>query len=158
MKYRTLNLTFHVLCGEVRCMKLLPRPVDYEEIEKRIRAFPVTAILGARQCGKTTIARQFKVGHYFDLENPRDLARLDQPQLALEDLTGLIVIDEIQRLPDLFPLIRYFVDTIREQKYLILGSASKDLIRQSSESLAGRIAYYDLGGFRIHDVGVERFK
>lgn len=78
--------------------------------------------------------------------------------MALEDLTGLIVIDEIQRLPDLFPLIRYFVDTIREQKYLILGSASKDLIRQSSESLAGRIAYYDLGGFRIHDVGVERFK
>lgn len=96
--------------------------------------------------------------HYFDLENPRDAARLEEPQLALEDLHGLVVIDEIQRIPNLFPLIRYLVDTHPNQKYLILGSASRDLIRQSSESLAGRIAYYHLAGFRLNDVGSTAFK
>ena len=114
--------------------------------------FPVTTILGPRQCGKTTLAKQFQYEHYFDLENPRDLARLDQPQLALEELKGLIVIDEIQRLPNLFPLIRYLVDNHPDQKYLILGSASGELVKQSSESLAGRVAYFYLGGFRLHDV------
>ncbi|PKN62939.1 MAG: hypothetical protein CVU57_21520 [Deltaproteobacteria bacterium HGW-Deltaproteobacteria-15] len=73
------------------------------------------------------------------MENPLDPARLEQPQLALEDLTGLIVIDEIQRLPDFFPLLRYLVDQGKSRKFVILGSASRDLIRQSSESLAGRI-------------------
>ena len=96
--------------------------------------------------------------HYFDLENPQDMARLEQPQLALEDLKGLIVIDEIQRYPDIFPLIRYLVDNIDDQKFLILGSASRDLIRQSSESLAGRIAYFHLGGFRLRDVGGNKLK
>ncbi|MFC1852238.1 ATP-binding protein [candidate division CSSED10-310 bacterium] len=121
----------------------------------RIDAFPVSAILGPRQCGKTTLARSLSYDHYFDLENPRDAARLDQPQLTLEDLRGLIVIDEIQRLPDIFPLLRYLVDTSSQQKYLILGSASRDLIKQSSESLAGRIAYFHLGGLRIHDVPAD---
>jgi len=116
------------------------------------------AILGPRQCGKTTLARTMNADHYFDLENPQDAARLDQPQLALEDLTGLIVIDEIQRMPELFTLLRYLVDQGRERKFLILGSASRDLIRQSSESLAGRIAYYYLGGFRLHDIGPENMK
>lgn len=139
-------------------MKLIPRNIDLEEIQRRIDQFPITAILGPRQCGKTTLARQFNADHHFDLENPRDMARLDQPQLALEDLEGLIIIDEIQRVPDLFPLLRYLVDTNPAQKYLILGSASKDLIRQSSESLAGRIAYYQLGGFRIHDLGRQAVK
>jgi predicted AAA+ superfamily ATPase len=96
--------------------------------------------------------------HYFDLENPRDAARLDQPQLALEDLTGLIVIDEIQRMPELFPLLRYLVDQGQNRRFVILGSASRDLIRQSSESLAGRIAYYYLSGFRLHDIGPENMK
>jgi len=112
---------------------------------------------GPRQCGKTTLARTFAAADFFDLENPEDLARLDNPQLALEPLEGLIVIDEIQRKPELFPLLRYLVDTNPGQKYLILGSASRDLIRQSSESLAGRIAYYELSGFRIHDVPREDF-
>lgn len=116
------------------------------------------AILGPRQCGKTTLARTMNADHYFDLENPQDAARLDQPQLALEDLTGLIVIDEIQRMPELFTLLRYLVDQGRKRKFLILGSASRDLIRQSSESLAGRIAYYYLGGFRLHDIGPENMK
>jgi len=120
--------------------------------------FPVLAILGPRQCGKTTLARTMNADHYFDLENPQDIARLEQPQLALEDLTGLIVIDEIQRAPELFPLLRYLIDQDKNRKFVILGSASRDLIRQSSESLAGRIAYYYLGGFRLHDMGPENMK
>jgi predicted AAA+ superfamily ATPase len=83
---------------------------------------------------------------------------LEQPQLALEDLTGLIVIDEIQRAPELFPLIRYLVDGHWDQRYLILGSASRDLIRQSSESLAGRVAYHELAGLRLGDVGPEHWR
>lgn len=139
-------------------MTLIQRPTDYTKITKLIDAFPVTAILGPRQCGKTTIARSILYDHYFDLENPVDIARLDQPKLALEDLNGLIVIDEIQRSPELFPLLRFLVDNNPKQKYLILGSASQDLIRQSSETLAGRIAYYSLSGFRLKDIGRNNYK
>ena len=134
-------------------LMLIPRKIDLQKLEELLAQFPVTAILGPRQCGKTTLARQLAVDHFFDLENPRDLARLENPQLALEDLQGLIVIDEIQRSPELFPLLRYLTDTRSEQRYLILGSASRDLIKQSSETLAGRIAYYHLSGFRVDDVG-----
>ena len=133
-------------------MKIIDRKTDRVTLTKLVSAFPVTAILGPRQCGKTTLARTLAADSYFDLENPQDLARLEQPQLALEDLTGLIVIDEIQRLPDLFPLLRYLVDQGKGRKFIILGSASRDLIRQSSESLAGRIAYLQLGGFRLSDI------
>lgn len=133
-------------------MNLIDRKADRAKLASLMSVFPVTAILGPRQCGKTTLARTLTASHYFDLENPRDLARLEQPQLALEDLRGFIVIDEIQRLPDLFPLIRYLVDQEKNRKFLILGSASRDLIRQSSESLAGRIGYLQLGGFRLSDV------
>jgi hypothetical protein len=134
-------------------MEMVERNQDVQAVAKLIELFPVTTILGPRQCGKTTLARFFKADHLFDLENPRDAARLDQPQLALENLAGLIVIDEIQRMPDIFPLLRFLVDRDDHQKYLILGSASRDLIQQSSETLAGRIAYYQLGGFRLSDVG-----
>jgi len=136
-------------------MKLIDRNIDKAGIQKLINEFSVTAILGPRQCGKTTIAKKFQFDHYFDLENPRDTARLENPQITLENLKGLIVIDEIQKMPDIFPLIRYLVDTIPNQRYLILGSASRDLIRQGSESLAGRIAYYYLSGFGIHDIEPE---
>ncbi len=144
-------------------MKLINRPIDLAAIKQLIAQFPVTAIIGARQCGKTTLARLLTYDHYFDLENPRDLARLDQPLLALENLSGLIVIDEIQRKPDLFPLIRYLVDrslpsTEVQQKYLILGSASPQIIKKSAESLAGRIAYYQLTGFRLEDIGRDNLQ
>ncbi len=132
---------------------MIPRQTDKSRLEELLAAFPVTAIVGPRQCGKTTLARQFGAEHFFDLENPRDAALLAEPQLALETLSGLIVIDEIQRLPGLFPLLRHLVDTRPEQRYLILGSASRDLLRQSAESLAGRIAYHELGGLRLEDVG-----
>jgi hypothetical protein len=133
-------------------VNLIDRKTDRATLSKLISVFPVTAILGPRQCGKTTLARTLAADSYFDLENPQDLARLEQPLLALEDLTGLIVIDEIQRLPDLFPLLRYLVDQGKSRKFVILGSASRDLIRQSSESLAGRIGYLQLGGFRLSDI------
>jgi len=132
---------------------MLQRHIDYAEIKKRLATYKVTALLGPRQSGKTTLARQFQADHYFDLENPIDLARFQNPQLTLERCRGLIVIDEVQRKPELFPLIRFLVDTYREQHYLILGSASRDLIQQSSESLAGRISHYTLLGFRTTDVG-----
>ena len=131
---------------------LISRNEDRRRVDELLSVFPVTALLGPRQCGKTTFARQFAADHYFDLENPRDEARLEQAQLTLEKLSGLIVIDEIQRKPDLFPLMRYLVDTLPQQRYIILGSASRDLIRQSSETLAGRIGYHNLGGLRISDI------
>lgn len=139
-------------------MVFIERKKDFREIQKLIRSFPVVAVLGARQCGKTTLVRTLPYKHYFDLENPRDIARLEQPQLALEGLKGTIVIDEIQRMPELFPLLRYLVDKKQDQKYIILGSASRNLLQQSSESLAGRIAYYQLGGFRPEDVGLNNME
>lgn len=139
-------------------LMLIDRPTDKAALDRLMAAFPVTAILGPRQSGKTTLAREIAADHFFDLENPRDAAMLAEPQLALEPLSGLIVIDEIQRAPGLFPLLRYLVDTHRGQRYLILGSASRDLIRQSSESLAGRIAYHELGGLRLTDVGAAAWR
>jgi len=127
-------------------------------IGEGLRVFPVVALLGPRQCGKTTLARSyFGTGlplNYFDLENPEDLARLSNPKLALERLRGTVVIDEIQRAPDLFPLLRVLVDRPDNQaKFLILGSASRELIRQSSESLAGRIQYLEVYPFGLDEVG-----
>jgi hypothetical protein len=137
---------------------MINRTHDKAILGDLIDEFPVTAILGPRQSGKTTLAAQMGADHYFDLENPTDQALLSDAKLALEPLSGLIVIDEIQRLPNLFPLLRYLVDQHAEQRYLILGSASRDLIRQSSESLAGRIAYHELMGFRLSDVGEEKWR
>jgi len=110
---------------------IIDRKKDREQVLKLLNIFPVTAILGARQVGKTTLAKTFQPDHYFDLENPRDLVPLETPQLTLEKLKGLIVIDEVQRKPELFPLLRYLVDTNPDQKYLILGSASSSLKQQS---------------------------
>ena len=131
------------------------RTKELARLAKRLKEFPVVAILGPRQCGKTTLARQFARReaadpvHRFDLEDPRDLAKLEQPMLALEGLHGLVIIDEIQRRPGLFPVLRVLVDQEPKTKYLILGSASRDLLAQSSESLAGRISYVELGGFSL---------
>ncbi len=137
---------------------MIDRHTDHAILKKLMAAFPVTAILGPRQSGKTTLAHKYAADHFFDLENPRDAAMLAEPQLALEPLSGLIVIDEVQRVPNLFPLLRHLVDTRSSQRYLILGSASRELIRQSAESLAGRIAYHELGGFRLGDVGASHWR
>jgi hypothetical protein len=120
---------------------------------------PVTAILGPRQCGKTTIARLITAeleSHFFDLENPTDIARLQAPLLALKDLKGVVVIDEIQRMPKLFDVLRVLADQATDNtRYLILGSASPHIIRGVSESLAGRVAFVDMGGFDLQEVGTE---
>jgi predicted AAA+ superfamily ATPase len=125
-------------------------------INQDFEVVPICALLGPRQCGKTTIARQFaqtypeKV-HYFDLEDYTDLAKMNEPKLIFEALEGLIIIDEIQRRPDLFPYLRVTADKKR-LKFLILGSASRELLRQSSESLAGRIAYIYVTPFQLIEV------
>jgi uncharacterized protein len=131
---------------------------DFNELTKLSQWFPVTAILGPRQCGKTTLARQLGAAHHFDLEHPGDLAALDSPLATLEGLTGLIALDEVQRRPELFPILRVLVDTSPDRKFLLLGSASPDLLRQTSETLAGRIAYHRLGGFRLEDVGAAAWR
>lgn len=125
-----------------------------QEITHKFETHPVVAILGPRQCGKTTLAQMYTQAlllqsvHYFDLEDPIDVVRMKNPKLTLESLQGIIVIDEIQYLPDIFKLIRVLVDKKPlKQKYLILGIASRELIKQSSESLAGRISYLELTPF-----------
>jgi predicted AAA+ superfamily ATPase len=136
----------------------LPRNGDREKVEKLLKIFRVVGLIGVRQCGKTTLAKSFPSSLYFDLENPRDLIRFDNPRIALDEAEGLIIIDEIQRRPEIFPLLRHLVDNKPKQKYLVLGSASMNLIRQSSESLAGRIGYHHLGGLAPWDVGAKRWK
>lgn len=131
-----------------------------DQIEEGFKVNPVVAILGPRQCGKTTVSKQYIARknnlpreNYFDLENDRDIQRLQDPLLVLSQLTGLIVIDEIQKIPELFPRLRVLVDNEElDQKYLILGSASRDLIKQSSETLAGRISYLELTPFTYSEV------
>jgi uncharacterized protein len=134
---------------------MIIRKKEIDQIKKLQSIFPVTALLGARQTGKTTLAKQLIAQHYFDLENPVDLTALENPAITLGNLTGTIVIDEIQRKPDLFPVLRYLIDSNPEQNYVILGSASRELIRQSSETLAGRIGYHYMHGFNIEEVGSE---
>ncbi|MDO8545183.1 MAG: ATP-binding protein [Opitutaceae bacterium] len=119
----------------------------------------MVALLGPRQCGKTTLAREFVAAdspNYFDLEDPASLARLSEPDLALRPRQGLVVIDEVQRRPDLFPLLRVLADRQPlPARFLLLGSASPDLLRQSSETLAGRIETVPLEGFRLEDLGAR---
>ncbi len=139
----------------------IQRIAEIETLNRLVKNNPVVAILGPRQCGKTTLSHQFSAqwpveATFFDLENPRDIQRLDEPLLALENVSGLIVIDEIQRTPDLFPVLRVLADRNKKARYLILGSASRDLIRQSSETLAGRISYLEIGGFSSRLVGVSK--
>ena len=134
-------------------------------IQGAFRSAPVVALLGPRQCGKTTLARLLfekqaaSRVNYFDLEDPEDVARLVSPKLALADLNGLVVIDEIQRRPELFPVLRVLVDRPDSAaRFLVLGSASPELIRQSSESLAGRIAFLELTPFGLAEVGAAELK
>ena len=142
---------------------LLKRQRLFESIERSLSQAPVTALLGPRQCGKTTISRMVSKGKealYFDLEDPIDFLRLSgSPKITLEQVKGLIIIDEIQRAPQLFPILRVLID--REEPpshFLILGSASPQLIRHASESLAGRIAFIDMAGFTLEETGSEHLQ
>lgn len=131
----------------------------FHAIQSALERSRVVALIGPRQCGKTTMARRFLSPssiNYYDLEDPFSLARLDQPMSSLQDLNGLVVIDEIQRMPDLFPVLRVLVDRDPlPTRFLILGSASPSLLRQTSESLAGRIATITMSGFSLEEAGVE---
>jgi predicted AAA+ superfamily ATPase len=138
---------------------MIPRQQAYNNIIKNLEIFPIAALLGPRQCGKTTLARIIsnqRSSTFFDLENPVDVARLSAPLNVLENLEGLIIIDEIQRKPELFELLRVLADRPdNSAKFLILGSASPDLVKGASESLAGRVGFTDLSGFNIWETGVE---
>ncbi|MFM7816940.1 MAG: ATP-binding protein [Verrucomicrobiota bacterium] len=138
---------------------MIDRKTDLALVRAALKRSRIVALLGPRQCGKTTIARQFvpvESINYFDLEDPRSLARLTEPDTALRPLKGVVVIDEIQRRPDLFPLLRVLADRQPlPARFLILGSAAPELLRQSSESLAGRLETIPLEGFRLSDLGVE---
>jgi hypothetical protein len=140
---------------------MLKRQELEEKIQKAIRRSPVTALLGPRQCGKTTLARRIAEAgaEYFDLESPADQARLQNPQLVLEGLKGLVILDEIQRMPSLMPLLRVLADRKPlPARFLILGSASPDLIKNSSESLAGRVEFVDMAGFSVDEVGLGDYE
>ena len=140
---------------------MIDRQREVKTLTTLLRRHRVVGIIGARQVGKTTLAR-FLLKHlrsastYYDLENPEDLAQLADPMLTLKRLKGIVIIDEIQRLPELFPILRVLVDRPESStRFLVLGSASPYLLRQGSETLAGRILYHELGGFSLEEVGVK---
>jgi uncharacterized protein len=135
---------------------MIPRKRYIHLIREALDFFPVCAMLGPRQCGKTTLAlairEYFDISHHFDLEDPDDLEKLSAPKVLLGAMKGLVIIDEIQRRPELFPYLRVLVDRNPDIKLLILGSASRDLIHQSSETLAGRIKYIEIFPFKLEEV------
>jgi predicted AAA+ superfamily ATPase len=136
---------------------MIQRNIDLASLRTALRRSRIVALIGPRQCGKTTLAREFVPArslNYFDLEDPPSLARLGAPDTVLRPLRGLVVIDEIQRRPELFPLLRVLADRRPlPARFLILGSASPDMLRQSSETLAGRLETVVLDGFRLSDLG-----
>lgn len=142
---------------------MIRRLHETSRLKTLLKHNPVVAILGARQVGKTTLARDVQKDwagpcEVFDLERQGDLARLSDAELALKPLKGLVVLDEIQRMPELFPLLRVLADRrpVRT-RFLVLGSASPDMLRQGNESLAGRIAYHWLDGFSLEEVGIRNY-
>jgi predicted AAA+ superfamily ATPase len=141
---------------------VIPRSWHMHRVSELLRRYPVVAILGARQVGKTTLARMLATSRRgptstLDLEDPADLARLVDPATALGRLRGLVVLDEVQRSPDLFPVLRVLADRAGPPaRFLVLGSASPELLRQASESLAGRIAFHELGGLSLEEVGAAQ--
>lgn len=133
---------------------LIERHILMIRLRRAIRTNPVTALCGPRQCGKSTLAKQIAgTAAFFDLEDPVSLARLSEPMTTLRQLRGLVVIDEVQRSPELFPVLRVLADRRPlPARFLVLGSASPELLRQSSETLAGRIAFVEMGGFGLPEV------
>ena len=138
---------------------MIPRHELIAGIKESLQRSRAVALVGPRQCGKTTLARELvspESPNYFDLENPVDLARLDEPMTALGGLQDLIVIDEVQRRPDLFPVLRVLTDRRPlPARFLILGSAAPKLLRQASESLAGRIELVSMSGFSLSELGTS---
>ena len=140
------------------------RTDDLDAIRRQLRRQPVVGLLGPRQVGKTTVARALAEGagrptSYFDLEDPASVRRLDDEATALGAARGLVVLDEVQRRPELFPILRVLADRPRRPAtFLVLGSASPHLLKQSSETLAGRVTYHELDGFGLTDVGPRHWR
>jgi hypothetical protein len=136
------------------------RPAFLNRLEIAVERSPITALLGPRQCGKTTLARIFAAGKdatRFDMESHADQSRLQNPELALASLTGLVVLDEIQTRPDLFPILRGLADRLgRKTRFLILGSASPHIVRHASETLAGRVEFVEISGFDLAEASPQR--
>jgi len=141
---------------------MLERPSYFSQLTKAAKRSSITALLGPRQCGKTTLARKFGKEHratYFDLESQPDRQRLQNPELMLGSFQGLVILDEIQEKPELFPVLRVLVDRPQNPaRFLILGSASPELIRNVSETLAGRVEFIELSGFDLHETGPAAWK
>jgi hypothetical protein len=141
---------------------MIARPAYMTQLSDALRRAPVTALLGPRQVGKTTLARRLAAEQpstFFDLEYAADLRRLENPNLALGQLEGLVILDEIQTRPDLFPLLRVLADRPdNSARFLILGSASPDLVGGASETLAGRITFVELRGFALDEVGAPAWE
>lgn len=141
---------------------MILRQEHLQRLQESLGQFPVVAILGPRQVGKTTLARQLAAQwpgdtHHFDLEDPDDQARLSDASFALRRLTGLVVLDEIQTRPDLFPLLRVLADRPdAPARVLILGSAAPDLLRNTSESLAGRVTFHELDGLALEELAPDQ--
>jgi predicted AAA+ superfamily ATPase len=136
---------------------MIPRKGFLEEIDNIFSYFPICGVIGARQIGKTTLAIEYakkQQGKYyhFDLEDPQDYQKLSDPKLLFSHLSGLVILDEIQRMPDLFPFLRVVADNRKDIKLLILGSSSRDLLEKANESLAGRISYIELPPFTLLEV------
>jgi predicted AAA+ superfamily ATPase len=136
---------------------MINRPAYMEKLSTALNRSPITAILGPRQCGKTTLARLYdsdKNADYFDLESQPDIQRLQNPKLVLGSLEGLVILDEIQNMPVLFNVLRVLVDRPgKSTRFLILGSASPSLVKKVSETLAGRVEFIELSGFDICETG-----
>ncbi|QKE41697.1 MAG: ATP-binding protein [Ferrovum myxofaciens] len=137
---------------------MILRTRHLELLKRQLVNFPVVAILGARQVGKTTLARQLEVDwagpkHHFDLEDQDDQARLADPAFILRELKGLVVLDEIQLRPDIFPLLRVLADrSDRPAHFLLLGSAAPELLKRTAESLAGRVVFHELDGLALDEI------
>ena len=141
---------------------VLGRPAALTRLANAVRRSPVTALLGPRQCGKSTLARRFAEGReaaFFDLESPADVARLANPELYLGSLRGLVILDEIQALPQLLPVLRVLADRPgKPARFLVLGSASPAIVRGAAETLAGRVEFVELGGFDLAEAGPRRWE
>ena len=139
---------------------MIDRTEYLSHLSRAVSRSPITALIGPRQCGKTTLARMFskeKSVAFFDLESQLDLNRLQNPQLMLGSLRGLVIIDEIQAMPELFRVLRVLVDRPENKsRFLILGSASPDLVKNASETLAGRVEFVELSGFNLQEAGTSR--
>jgi predicted AAA+ superfamily ATPase len=136
---------------------MIQRTALQERLRIALQRSPVVALIGPRQCGKTTLAREFlhgQAGHFLDLEDMAVREAMRQPQTTLAPLSGLVVVDEAQRNPEIFPVLRVLADRPENTaRFLILGSASPELSRQASESLAGRVEVIEMGGFALGEVG-----